>query len=56
MNDDELRDFFAGMVVVGLVPYMNEKMIPVYAKLAYAFSDAMLEAKKERSTNDCRND
>lgn len=52
MNDDELRDFFAGMVVVGLVPYMNEKMIPVYAKLAYAFSDEMLEARKKEKRND----
>jgi len=55
MNDDELRDFFAGMAVVGLLPYMSmsgSDCIPEYAKMAYALSDAMLEAKKERGAND----
>jgi hypothetical protein len=55
MNDDELRDFFAGMAVVGLLPYMSmsgSDCIPEYAKMAYALSDEMLKARKKENTND----
>jgi hypothetical protein len=55
MNNNELRDFFAGMAVVGLLPYMSmsgSETIPEYAKMAYALSDAMLEAREKERRHD----
>jgi len=45
-----LRDWFAGMALQGMVPgreSMLAREYAIYAKDAYAYADAMIEARKK---------
>ena len=46
MNDEDLRDLFAGLALVGIVSRAsNEPQFELVAKNAYRMADAMIEAK-----------
>lgn len=45
-----LRDYFAGQALVALAHYKNEQSCTGSADLAYAFSDAMIAARKAASS------
>jgi len=55
MNDDELKDFFAGMALIGLLsnPITGKTCnLKNYADMAYSLSNDMLEAKKKEKMDD----
>ena len=46
MNDEDLRDLFAGLALMGIVSRAsNEPQFELVAKNAYRMADAMLDAK-----------
>jgi hypothetical protein len=47
--DDTMRDFFAGLTLIGLVMRMAPLSIERAAKLAYDYADAMLEAREVKT-------
>lgn len=55
MRDEELVDFFAGLVLVGLLssgkvePEATEKQI---AKKSFSLADAMIEERKRRNAKE----
>jgi hypothetical protein len=56
MNDDELKDFFAGMALIGLLsnPITGKSCDLInYADVAYSLSNEMLEARKKEKKDDC---
>ena len=45
MNDEDLRDLFAGMALQGMVARHNPHDLVMCATHAYKIADAMIEAK-----------
>jgi hypothetical protein len=45
MNDEDLRDLFAGMAMMGMLAAARGIPVEVCTKGAYKFADAMIEAK-----------
>jgi hypothetical protein len=45
MNDEDLRDLFAGLALQGMVARHNPHDLVVCATHAYKIADAMIEAK-----------
>ena len=45
MNDEDLRDLFAGMALQGLLSRGDVFPIADYAEASYNYADAMIEAK-----------
>lgn len=45
MNDEDLRDLFAGMALQGMVARERPHDCKTYAAAAYLLADAMIEAK-----------
>jgi hypothetical protein len=45
MNDEDLRDLFAGLAMMGLLASARGIPIEVCTEGAYKFADAMIEAK-----------
>jgi hypothetical protein len=45
MNDEDLRDLFAGLASIGCIIRMKSFPFDVIAKRSYDFADAMIEAK-----------
>jgi hypothetical protein len=46
MNDEDLRDLFAGLALMGIVSRAsNEPQFELVAKNAYRMADAMIDAK-----------
>jgi hypothetical protein len=51
MNDEDLRDFFAGLAMLAMIAHPDSddlKPPSVYAFGAYKMADAMLKAREER--------
>ena len=47
MDDEDLRDLFAGLAMMGMLAAARGIPIEVCTKGAYKFADAMIEAKYE---------
>jgi hypothetical protein len=45
MNDEDLRDLFAGLASIGCIIRMKSFPFDVIAQRSYDFADAMIEAK-----------
>lgn len=45
MNDEDLRDLFAGLASIGCIIRMKSFPFDVIAKRSYDFADAMIKAK-----------
>ena len=45
MNDEDLRDLFAGLAMMGMLAAARGIPVEVCTKGAYKFADAMIEAK-----------
>ena len=46
MNDEDLRDLFAGMALIGIISRAsNEPQFEIVAENAYIMADKMIEAK-----------
>ena len=50
MNEDDLRDCFAMFAMAGIVMSSFNDTIEVVAKDAYRLADAMLEARKQKES------
>jgi hypothetical protein len=51
MNDEDLRDLFAGLAMQGIVSRgMPVSSIREHALNAYAVADAMIEARREKAS------
>jgi hypothetical protein len=49
MNDEDLRDLFAGLALMGIVSRAsNEPQFDLVARNAYIMADAMIEAKYKK--------
>ena len=49
MNDEDLRDLFAGLALMGIVSRAsNEPQFEIVAVNAYRMADAMIEAKYKK--------
>lgn len=48
MNDEDLRDLFAGLALQGLLSRGENFPISDYAEAAYNYADAMIEAKYKK--------
>jgi hypothetical protein len=49
MNDEDLRDLFAGLALIGIVSRAsNEPQFDLVARNAYIMADAMIEAKYKK--------
>ena len=55
MNDEDLRDFFAGLAMLGMLAHPDSddsKPASIFANASYTMADAMLEARKKEKRND----
>ena len=55
MNDEDLRDFFAGLAMLGMLANQdsdNSKPASIFANASYTMADAMLEARKPKEKED----